>query len=103
MHLQKDYPSTNPGMGVNVGIIYLCKMNSFFDFESGIFYRQKGQKYNQNFRVLTIDGYIADVEGKNEYRLNYMQLPLNLIYKFNSDVLPQEVYIWLMDWIAIIS
>lgn len=86
VNLQKNYQSTHPGFGTNIGIDYLLRINSSFDFESGIFYRQKGQKYNQDLYALTLDGNFAEVEEKHEYQLNYLQLPLNLNYKFNSDV-----------------
>lgn len=86
LQLQKVYKSTNSRLGLNLGIDYLQKINSSFDFESGLYYIQKGQKYHKDLFSIFLDGTIANVKETNEYQLDYLQLPLNLNYKFNSNL-----------------
>lgn len=98
LQFEKGYESIpKPGLGINFGIEYLEKVNARLDFESGLFFRQKGQRIKESGTALSLTRvesntpwpYIGKPVNKDEmltYRLNYLYLPLCLNYKFNSSL-----------------
>jgi len=75
------------GLGMNLGLNFLYKINNSFDFESGIFYAQKGQRIKSTGAIaLFQNGTTAYIEEFEIYKLNYLQLPLKINYNFNCNI-----------------
>ncbi|MEI9909214.1 MAG: outer membrane beta-barrel protein [Bacteroidota bacterium] len=76
-----DKNNFSPRTGVHFGIIANLSLNakSTFFFQPGILYYNKGRKYAARF-----DTAVSQVLSVKSYEhLNYLELPLNLVYKFN--------------------
>jgi hypothetical protein len=87
LQFEKGYQATpKPGIGVNFGVDYLLKINAPLDFESGLFFRQKGQRIKKTGTVMSLNATFMNKDEMLTYRLNYLYLPLCLNYKFNSSL-----------------
>lgn len=82
-----DFVSPKHGIGLNIGINYLYKLNNSFDFKSGIYFKQKGQKIESNGKLaIFMDGTAAYIEELEKYKLNYVQFPISINYNINKSI-----------------
>ena len=86
-----DY-SPSLGNGLKIGVNYLYKLNNTFDIESGIFVYQKGQKNEYKQIYLSNPGIYNDLIVKESFKLDYIEVPVNLNYNFRKMFISGGLY-----------
>jgi hypothetical protein len=82
-----DYVKPKYRFGLNAGISYLRKINRNLSFESGIFYKEKGQRIKSTgLFVMFMDGTSANLEDLEKYKIDYIQVPVSLNLNLNRSI-----------------
>ncbi len=68
--------------GLKIGGVVDIGITRYFSFQPGIFYSVKGSKSDYIASQTNEAGIITTNEVSNEYRINYLEIPLNLQFKF---------------------
>ncbi len=82
-----DYIKPKYRFGITAGISYLKKINRSLSFESGIYYKEKGQRIKSTGKFATfIDGTSANLEEFEKYKIDYIQVPVSLNFNLNRNI-----------------
>jgi hypothetical protein len=94
LNIKSNQENNSPKLrlGIKIGLNYLRNLNNSLDLESGIFYYQKGQN-NEHETTGSSSGTSARFEYFEEYKLNYLEIPVSVKYNYNNFFISTGVYI----------